>query len=62
MYDLEKDELQTEINFDEQDGEKWWSFEPLIYLDLSSNSIQQIPDKIKMFEDLTTLNVRRLSG
>lgn len=58
MYELQKDEVQTELDFDkQQEGERWWSFEPLTYLDLSSNSIQQIPGRIKMFEDLNTLNV-----
>lgn len=58
MYELQKDEVQTELDFDkQQEGDRWWSFEPLTYLDLSSNSIQQIPGRIKMFEDLNTLNV-----
>lgn len=61
MYELGKDEVQKELDFGkQQEGERWWSFQPLTYLDLSSNSIQQIPDKVKMFEDLTTVNVSGL--
>lgn len=60
MYELGGDEGHVEIDFSKQDNnsEPWWSFRPLTYLDLSSNVIQQIPAQIKMFEDLTVLNVR----
>lgn len=59
MYELGGDEACVEIDFAKQDNdsEPWWSFKPLTYLDLSSNVIQQIPAQIKMFEDLTVLNV-----
>lgn len=57
MYELEKDEVRVELDFNKQDSENWWSFEPLTYLDLSLNSIQEIPGNIRMFEDLTILNV-----
>lgn len=61
MYDLEKHEIQSELDFDNQDGERWWSFEPLNYLDLSSNCIKEIPGDIKMFEDLSILNVSNVT-
>lgn len=61
MYELDKEEMQVEMNFNKQDEEPWWSFEPLTYLDLSSNVIQEIPANIKLFEDLTVLNVSGLT-
>lgn len=57
MYNLDKEEMKAEVDFGKQDSEPWWNFEPLNYLDLSSNVLQEIPGNIKMFEDLSVLNV-----
>lgn len=57
MYELDREEMQVELSFDKQESAPWWNFEPLNYLDLSSNVIQEIPANIKMFEDLAVLNV-----
>lgn len=60
MYDLDKDEMQVELDFNKQESEPWWTFQPLTYLDLSSNVIQAMPANIKIFEELSVLNVRDL--
>lgn len=59
MYERGGDEVVVEIDFNKQDTDAWWNFKPLTYLDLSSNVLQEIPSQISMFEDLTTLNVRK---
>lgn len=60
MYDLDKDDLQLDMDFNKEEKESWWNFQPLTYMDLSSNVINEIPSSIKMFEELTVLNVSDL--
>lgn len=57
MYELDRDEVNVELDFNKQESDPWWNFKPLTYIDLSSNVILDIPAQIGMFEDLTTLNV-----
>lgn len=37
--------------------EPWWEMKPLTYLDLSSNTLIELPSKIGTFEDLLYMNV-----
>lgn len=55
MYDIE---VEHEYDLSKTPDDPWWSFAPLVYLDLSSNTLQLIPSAIKMFEDLTVLNLQ----
>lgn len=57
MYEVRGDETLVTYDLSKTPEEPWWSFKPLTYLDLSSNVLQCIPGDIKMFEDLTVLNV-----
>nr|XP_022917612.1 leucine-rich repeat-containing protein 40-like [Onthophagus taurus] len=56
MYNDDENIVSYDLGKSPDDA--WWSFKPLNYLDLSSNTLQEIPIDIKMFEDLTVLNLQ----
>uniref|UniRef100_A0A1Y1KX67 Disease resistance R13L4/SHOC-2-like LRR domain-containing protein n=3 Tax=Photinus pyralis TaxID=7054 RepID=A0A1Y1KX67_PHOPY len=58
MFTMYETEVENEVDLSKPSEEPWWSFSPLIYLDLSSNVLQKLPSAIKMFEDLTVLNLQ----
>lgn len=58
MYDVQGDPTIVSFDLSKPPEDPWWSFNPLTYLDLSSNVLHCIPKEIKIFEDLTVLNVR----
>ncbi|XP_018577028.1 leucine-rich repeat-containing protein 40 isoform X3 [Anoplophora glabripennis] len=58
MYEL-TDGIAVNVDFNrasKDDEEVWWNMKPLTNLDLSSNVLTNIPEKISMFQDLTVLN------
>lgn len=57
MYELDKNEVTVDLDFNKQESDPWWNFKPLTYLDLSSNVLHELPAQVGIFEDLTTLNV-----
>lgn len=57
MYDLNEKDGFVEYDLSKSPDDPWWSYKPLSYLDLSSNVLQELPNDIKMFEDLSVLNV-----
>jgi len=59
INELTKEELRDlhfELNY-EPEEERWWEQEPLKVLDLSSNSLTTISDKIQFLTELKTLDV-----
>lgn len=51
-------ERDIEIDFNRSSSDKpWWHSEAMCYLDVSSNTIQEIPPDIKNLPDLSTLLV-----
>lgn len=57
IYELDGSEANINYDLGKSTEESWWNFKPLIYLDLSSNVINELPNNISIFQDLTTLNV-----
>ncbi|XP_018577027.1 leucine-rich repeat-containing protein 40 isoform X2 [Anoplophora glabripennis] len=60
MYEL-TDGIAVNVDFNrasKDDEEVWWNMKPLTNLDLSSNVLTNIPEKISMFQDLTVLNLQ----
>ncbi|XP_026827400.1 leucine-rich repeat-containing protein 40 isoform X2 [Ooceraea biroi] len=49
--------LHFELDYEHKE-ERWWEQEPLKILDLSSNSITEIDQRISLLEDLNTLDLR----
>lgn len=49
-------DLHFELDY-EHNEERWWEQEPLKILDLSSNSLTTISDKIQFLTELNTLDV-----
>lgn len=58
MFTMYETEVDNELDLSKPSEEPWWTFSPLIYLDLSSNVLQKLPPAIKMFEDLTVFNLQ----
>lgn len=57
MYDLNQTDGFVNYDLSKSPDDPWWSHKPLNYLDLSSNVLQELPEDIKIFEDLNVLNV-----
>ncbi|KRT78958.1 hypothetical protein AMK59_7353 [Oryctes borbonicus] len=58
MYNMNENEGFVEYDLSKSPDDAWWSYKPLNYLDLSSNAFQELPDDIKMFEDITVFNLQ----
>lgn len=59
INDLMEEELRDlhfELDYEHKE-ERWWEQEPLRVLDLSSNSLTVIDDKIRLLTELNNLNV-----
>lgn len=59
INDLTEEELRDlhfELDYEHKE-ERWWEQEPLKVLDLSSNSLTVIDDKIRFLTELSNLNV-----
>ncbi|XP_034950700.1 leucine-rich repeat-containing protein 40-like [Chelonus insularis] len=50
-------ELYREIDFDSNDKDHWWEYEPLKTLNLSSNSITNIDSEVENLLDLVELDI-----
>lgn len=61
MYESDDKNGFMEYDLSKSPDDAWWSYKPLNYLDLSSNVLDKLPENIKIFEDLTVLNVSCLS-
>lgn len=59
IYEPDKAELALDYRINNADVQPWWSFQPLQHLDLSSNCLTDIPNNIKMFQELLVLNVSK---
>ncbi|GJQ71783.1 hypothetical protein Trydic_g11476 [Trypoxylus dichotomus] len=58
MYNLNENDGLVEYDLSKSPDDAWWNYKPLNYLDFSSNTLQELPDDIKIFEDLTVLNLQ----
>lgn len=57
LTEEELKDLQVDLrNSDNQN--KWWEYEPLKSLDLSSNSLTKLSEDVKYLGDLVNLDVR----
>lgn len=57
LTEEELNDLHFELDYEHKE-ERWWEQEPLKVLDLSSNSLTAISDKIQLLTELNTLDVR----
>ncbi|XP_071445010.1 leucine-rich repeat-containing protein 40-like isoform X2 [Hetaerina americana] len=60
INDLDEAEIRLlDVKLDrDTEGDRWWEYEPLHQLDLSSNCLTQISSKIQNLSTLTTLNLQ----
>lgn len=58
MYELSDEERSHYLDFDKKSEyeENWWNFHPLIYIDFSSNMINNLPENMEVFETVQTAN------
>lgn len=57
MYEFSDQDYTNHVSFDRHSDENedtWWNFNPLTYIDLSSNLLQEVPKEIEMFGSLET--------
>ncbi|KAG8236960.1 hypothetical protein J437_LFUL016156 [Ladona fulva] len=60
INDLDEAEIrQIDVKLDrDTEGDRWWEYEPLHLLDLSSNSLTKLSAKIRNLSSLTVLNLQ----
>lgn len=60
INDLTEEELRDlQVDLRHSDSQnKWWEYEPLKSLDLSSNSLTKLSENVKGLADLVNLDVR----